>query len=158
MATINPRAEAFRSGTWGNAGVKVLRFASADGTAVQDATNDVLVVPAGTLVIDWSWVLKTKSSVVSGTVDAGFVAVDGGGYLNIANTVADDPDYLADALVTGSGGTDGTMIRKGAGATCPANTPLQLERDAYLRITNNTAASTALVLELVLKYEFVGNK
>jgi hypothetical protein len=158
MATINPNAERFRAGSWGNAGVKTLRFTVAAGNAAQDGTNDVLVIPAGTRIIDWHWVLKTKSSVANGTVDAGFVAVDGGGYLDLANSVADDPDFLADALVVGSGGTNGTTSRKGSGATVPANGPLLLERDAYLRLTNNTAAVTDLVLDLVLNYEFVGNK
>lgn len=158
MATIDPKAAGFRAGSWGNGGVKSIRFSAALGNAALNATNDILIVPAGTLIIDWHWVLRTKSSVADGTVDAGFVAVDGGGYLDIANSVANDPDYLADALVTGSGGTDGTCTRKGAGATCPANAPLMIERDAYLRITNNTAAATALVLDLVLFYEFIGNK
>lgn len=158
MPTINPKAVAFRAGSWGNAGVKSLRFTAAEGNATLAAVNDIAIIPAGTLIIDWHWVLRTKSSQADGTVDAGFVAVDGSGKLDIAGNVNDDADYLADALVTGSGGTDGTTTRKGAGATCPGNAPLMIEKDAYLRITNNTAAATALVLDLVLFYEFVGNK
>lgn len=158
MATIDPKAQAFRAGSWGNAGIKHVRFTAAEGDAAQDGTNNILIIPAGTKILDWHWVLKTKSSVASGTVDAGFAAVDGGGYLDVANTKANDLDFLADALATGSGGTDGTTTRKGSGATCPANEPLMIERDAYLRITNNTAAATALVLDLFLSYEYVGNK
>lgn len=154
---IDPKAQSLRAGTWGNAGVKTLTFRAADGDATQNGTNDIIVVPAGVRIIDWHWHLKTKSSVASGTVDAGLVAVDGSGYLDQAEAVADDPDFLADALATGSGATDGTLTRHGAGATVPARSPLLLERDAYLRITNNAAAATDLVLELVLKYEFVGN-
>lgn len=155
---IDPKAESFRAGTWGNAGIKALTFTAAQGDAAQNAVNDLAIIPAGTRILDWFWHLKTKSSVAAGTVDAGFVAKDGGGFLDVANSVADDPDFLADALVTGSGGTDGTMTRKGAGATCPARSPLLIERDAYLRVTNNSAAATALVLELVLFYEYVGNQ
>jgi hypothetical protein len=155
---IDPKADNLRAGTWGNAGIKTLVFRAASGNAAENGTNDLIVIPAGTRIIDWAWHLKTKSSVSSGTIDAGFVAVDGSGYLDVANSVADDADFLADALVTGSGGTDGTFTRKGSGATCPARSPLLIEKDAYLRITNNSAAATALVLELELHYEFVGNK
>jgi hypothetical protein len=155
---INPLSDSIRAGSWGNAGIKTLTFLAAAGNALQNGTNDLIVIPAGTRIIDWAWHLKTKSSEASGTIDAGLVAVDGSGYLDLANSVADDPDFLADALATGSGATDGTLTRKGSGATCPARSPLLLERDAYLRLTNNTAAATGLVLELELHYEFVGNK
>lgn len=119
--------------------------ANSDNTTALQAADIVRlgVLPAGTRLLDSITVVSDAFSATT-TMDLGFTYVDGVD----STAVPQDADYFAAAVALSS-----TAIARKATVTAPVTLP----KDAWLVLTNNTAAQAVVgVLDITIIGQLIG--
>ena len=128
------------------------RIAKFDYTVATVAVGDTVLltkIPAGARFVGGAIDFEDLGTSVA--LDLGIKGADGSGYIDQADSVADDPDYFLDGIDVSSAGQD-TVAELAQGDSNALST---IDKSCYLYATN-TAASNAwtddAVIKGVLKY------
>lgn len=110
---------------------------TAGTTLAEDDLVILAKIPAGSRLLpgDVAW----EAMGTSMTMDLGLMAVDGSGFIDLAGTVADDPDKLTDAAIDVAAAGQSRINHNDGDAL-----GFVLEKECYLTLsTTNSSGSTA---------------
>ena len=145
----NLRFENQRSGSWGNAQVKVVELEDA-ARAISLVTRVMRIEPG--MQINAVHLLVT--GVTSGTWDVGYSIGEADNAASAAGT--GDQDYFIDAGVLAGVSTNASSMRL---ATAAGGRPYRPSESGYITLQNKAAVTaTTTRITVTVEFEYVGNE